>query len=611
LKIPQHKIEEIASSIDIVDVISAFTPLRKAGRSFMGRCPFHEEKTPSFSVSQEKGVYHCFGCGKSGNVFTFVMDTENLTFFEAAKQLAEKAGVKLEFEDEPFDADKNLVETLVEINRKAARYFHDNLMGRDGEYAREYLRERGIKEEMITKFGLGYSLREKDALHKELSKEYSREELIASGLFLNLPQNEMRDRFRGRLMFPIISESSRVAGFGGRKLYEETGFDEAKYVNSSETKIYNKSRILYGLNLSKNKIKEEGYVILVEGYMDLISLFQNGFENVVASSGTSLTALQVKILSRYTHEVVVVYDSDIAGQNASMRAIELIIENNLNVNIVVLPQGEDPDTYIRKNGKEAFQNLLTKRQSVINYIGDQFKKEGKLESPEGKTEFVRRIITLIAKMRDEIKRDFYIKDISERFSIYESIIRKELDNQLKLSRKGLTREIKAEPTIQINSTIEKYESEATQHEINLVRLLVDSDQETKDFLAENLEIGYITNPNVLTIVNYVIMNIDKPNKIAPVNLYNQFSEPSLKEVINKALFPEYVVLDENKKKLTEAKNYLINLKLSQIESELHEIDNKIKLDNRDTPDNRRLMKKKHELREEKRKLTAERISHKG
>jgi DNA primase len=599
MKIPQNTIEEIASSIDIVDVISAYTPLRKAGRSFMGRCPFHEEKTPSFSVSQEKGVYHCFGCGKSGNVFTFVMDMDNVSFFEAAKLLAEKAGIRIEFEDEPFDEDRNLVEKIVEINNKAAHYFHDNLMGRDGEYAREYLRERSVKDEMLTKFGLGYSLREKDALYKELSKAYSNEELTASGLFLNLPQNEMRDRFRGRLMFPIISEFSRVAGFGGRKLYESEGFDEAKYVNSSETKIYNKSKILYGLNFAKTRIKETGFAILVEGYMDLISLFQNGFENVVASSGTSLTPLQVKILSRYTLEVVVVYDSDIAGQNASMRAIELIIENNLNVNIVVLPGGEDPDTYIRKQGKDAFQRLVDKRQSVINYIGEGYRQDGKLESPEGKTEFVRRIINLIAKMRDEIKRDFYIKDIAARFSIYESSIRKELDKQLKLGKKGITRDVRREvfdePPEHITGAPKPSSSE-----IMLIRLLVDSDAKTKEYLMNNLETGFIANDTIRRIVNYIMININNSSKLTHVNLFNEFHDDETKKIIGNALLDENYVLQEEKNKnyTSDARIIISQFKLLDIRKQIKEIENKLKASNKYEPEALELLTAQQKLKNE-------------
>lgn len=565
----------------------------------MGRCPFHEEKTPSFSVSQEKGVYHCFGCGKSGNVFTFVMDTEHITFFEATKILADKAGIKLEFEDEQYDEDKNLVDKLIEIHKKAARYFYDTLMGKDGEYAREYLKERGIKEEMISKFGLGYSLREKDALYKELGKEFSKEEITASGLFLNVAQNEVRDRFRGRLMFPIISESARIVGFGGRKLFESEGYDEAKYVNSPETKLYNKSKILYGLSFSKTKIKELGYAILVEGYMDLISLFQSGFENAVASSGTSLTALQVKILSRYTQEVVVVYDADTAGQNASLRAIEILIENNLNVNLVVLPFGDDPDTYTRKNGKEAFQKLLDKRQSVINYIGEQYKEAGKFDSPEGKTDFVRRIITLIAKMRDEIKRDFYIKDVAERFGIYESIIRKELESLRKLNKKGITREFKNE-NMNEPKTPEQRSSKVTTSEIMLIRLLIDSDQTTKEYLMNNLEISFLHNEDVKKIVNYVMMNMSNPEKLTHVNLFNQFQDEISKDIIGRALLDENYVMQEakNKNYTTDARIIISQFKLVDIKGKIHAIESKLKAANNYTPESMDLLTTQQKLKRE-------------
>jgi len=599
LKIPQHKIDEIASSIDIVDVISAYTPLRKAGRSFMGRCPFHQEKTPSFSVSQEKGVYHCFGCGKSGNVFTFIMDVENMTFFESAKMLAEKANIKLEFEDEPYDEDRNLIEKIYEINKRAAHYFYDTLMGRDGEYAREYLKERGLKEEMITRFGLGYSVRDKEALYKILSKEFSYEELAASGLFLNLAQNEMRDRFRGRLMFPIISEQNKVIGFGGRKLFESEGYDEAKYVNSPETKIYNKSRVLYGLNLAKNQIKALGFVLLVEGYMDLITLFQNGFENVVASSGTSLTALQVKILSRYTNEVAVVYDADAAGQSASLRAIELLLENNLTVNVVVLPFGEDPDTFIRRNSKEAFDKVLSKRQSVINYIGEQYREAGKMVTPEGKTEFVRHIIGLIAKMRDEIKRDFYIKDIAERFSIYESTIRKELDKQLKLGKKGLTREVPSyiKSDKEQSAMVVPKESPS---ELMLVRLLVDGDETTKEFLMNNLETGFLTNETVRKIVNYIMVNLMKPDKLTHVHLFNKFQDNESKAIISRSLLDENYIMQDNKDKnyMSDARIIINQFKLTDIRNQIREIEGKLKASNKYEPEALVLLTEQQKLKNE-------------
>jgi len=577
MKIPQNKLDEIAASIDIVDVISGYTQLRKGGKNFMGRCPFHEERTPSFSVSQEKGVYHCFGCGKSGNVFTFLMELENISFFEAAKELAEKANIKLEFDNEPYDEDRNKIEILYEINRSAARIFHEHLKARNGAYAVEYLNKRELSEEMIIKFGIGYSLREKDSLFRSLKEHYSADDLLSSGLFVDLGRDEIRDRFRGRLMFPIISEAGKVIAFGGRRIYEEST-EEAKYINSPETKIYNKSRTLYGLNFSKSAIKQKGFAILVEGYLDLISLFQYGIDNVVASSGTSLTNLHTKILTRYTDEVVILFDSDLAGQNASRRAIELILEANQKATVIELPQGDDPDTYIRKHGVDKFNQLLNNRTSIIEYIGNRYKVSGKLGTPEGNTEFVREVIGLIAKIKDEIKRDFYIKDISQRFSIYESIIRKELENHLRTRSKGMFKETGT--VTEKPAAPEKPEISVSITELMLVRILVDIDKTTKKYLINNLEIDLIINPDVAKIVNYIMIELDKDETVTHVKLFNTFQDETAKVILGKALLDDNYVLQEKKKSyIDEAKTIISQLKLGRIKTELREIEHKLKSSN--------------------------------
>ncbi|HEY3250541.1 MAG TPA: DNA primase [Ignavibacteria bacterium] len=577
MMIPQHKIDEIASTVDIVDVISGYTQLRKAGKNFMGRCPFHEERTPSFSVSQEKGVYHCFGCGKSGNMFTFLMDIENISFFEAAKELAAKANIQLEFESEVYDEDRNKIEILYEINRTAAQIFYDNLKGRHGEYGREYLSRRGIADDMITKFGMGYALREKSGLFAQLKEQFSMEDLLGSGLFVDLGKSEIRDRFRGRLMFPIISESGKVVGFGGRRVFEDVS-EEAKYINSPETKIYNKSKTLFGLNLTKNSIKQKGYAILVEGYLDLISLYQHGIDNVIASSGTSLTPLHVKILSRYIDEIVILYDSDLAGQNASRRAIELILENDLKTTVIELPAGDDPDTFIRKQGHEKFNTLLQNRINIIDYIGSRYRKSGKLGTPDGNTEFVREIIGLIGKIKDEIKRDFYIKDISQRFSIYESIIRKELENHLRTKSKGMVRE--SNVSSEKITAPDNREIIVSLTELILIRILVDTDKNTKDYLIENLEIDLINNPEVAKIVNHLMMLLDKGEDITHVKLFNEFSDENSKEILGKALLDDsYVLQDKKKSYMDEARTIISQLKLGRIRHELKEIENHLKSSN--------------------------------
>lgn len=599
MKISQSKIDEIAASIDIVDIISQYSTLKKAGKNFMGRCPFHQERTPSFSVSQEKGVYHCFGCGKSGNVFNFIMDIDNVTFYEAVRILAQKANVELEFDEESYTEDRNQIELLYEINKRAAKYFYDNLMGSEGTYAREYIDHRGIKEDTITKFGLGFSVRSRDAFSNKFIGEFRKEDLVSSGLVYGVSVNEIRDRFRGRLMFPIISESGRVVGFGGRKLFDDD--NEAKYINSPETKIYNKSKILYGLNLAKKDIKEKGYALLVEGYMDLISLYQNGTQNVIASSGTSLTTLQVKILSRYTKEIVIIYDSDTAGQNAARRGIELILENDLKVSLVVLPVDEDPDSFIRNYGREELEKLLEKRKSVIDFIGEKYEQENRLNTPEGKSEFVREIITLIVKIRDGIKRDFYIKDIAARFSIYESTIRNELDKLLKLKNKGLTRETRTTPPI--IEGITKRELNVPGVELMLIRMLVDSDRDTKNYLMDNLEIDFVSNPEVVKIVNYIFVNIDEPKKVSHVSLFNEFKEQTPREIIGKALLDEnYVMGEKNKNHLKEAEIVIKRLKLNDIESRITQVDNQQKAIEPSSPEMINLMRQLETLINERNSL---------
>ena len=599
MKITQSKIDEIAASIDIIDIISQYTNLRKAGKNFMGRCPFHEERTPSFSVSQEKGVYHCFGCGKSGNVFNFIMDIDNVTFIDAVRTLAERAGIQLQFDEEDYE-DRNQIELLYEINKRAGKYFYDNLISHDGTYVREYLEQRGIKSDTITKFGLGFSLRANDALLNKFSEEFKKEDLVLSGLVIKSNLNELRDRFRGRLMFPVISESGRVVGFGARRIFDDDNL-EAKYINSPETKIYNKSKILYGLNLAKTKIKETGYALLVEGYMDLISLYQNGIQNVIASSGTSLTTLQVKILSRYTKEIVIVYDADLAGQNAARRGIELILENDMNVSLAVLPGGEDPDSYIKNYGKEKFESILQKRQSIINYIGESYEKEGKLNMPEGKTEFVREIINLIIKIKDPIKRDFYIKDISDRFGIYESIIRQEMDKLLKLKSRGLTRETPQFNELQQEEIEERKELNVSNIELMLIRLLVDSDSETKEYLMDNLEVDFIADKDVEKIINYIFRNFENPDKITHVHLFNEFNGKRIREIIGKALLDENYIMQENKAQnhMKEAKFILSQMKIADIRKQILDIENKIKSVNEYSPETLELQKKHQDLTRER------------
>jgi DNA primase len=430
MRIPDSIIDEIRSASDIVDVISLYVPLKKRGKSYTGLCPFHQEKTPSFSVSADKQMFYCFGCAKGGNVFTFVMEHDKVSFVEAARTLAKRAGIALPEESAEDSAQATENEKLYNACRIAAEQFTKNLFDSvEGKLALEYFRHRGFAQETITRFALGYSLNAWDALarHVERAKldagAYER-----AGLTMRREDGTAYDRFRGRAMFPIFSPSGRIVGFGARKMRDDDPL--GKYINSPETPIYDKSRSLYGLFHAREAIRAEEFAILVEGYADLISLSQAGCENVVASSGTALTEEQIRLIGRYTRAVTLVYDADSAGSKATLRGVDLVIEGGLDVRVVSLPGGEDPDSFVRKNGGAEFKKLLSSAVSFIDFKAAFFRDQGLLATPEGKTRAVRSIVETLARMKDELKRTFFLKSVAEKYDLYESVLYRELERIL-------------------------------------------------------------------------------------------------------------------------------------------------------------------------------------
>ncbi len=435
MRISDEKIEEVRSASDIVDVISAYVPMKKRGKSYVGRCPFHQEKTPSFTVSAEKQVYHCFGCGAGGNVFGFVMQFEKVSFVEAVRSLAERAGIVIPT-GRPDDPGSGEYEALYSAARSAGVYFHENLVQTvEGRLGLEYLKHRGLADETIRKFGLGYSLNGWDGLVKQAQKQgLDLDVLDRAGLLVRRDDGTgYYDRFRGRIMIPIFLPSGRTIAFGARKLREDDPL--GKYINSPETPIYNKSAVLYGLSHSKEAIREKSFAILVEGYLDLLSLFQAGVQHVVASSGTALTPDQVRLVGRYARSVTIVYDADSAGSKAAMRGVDLVLEGGLDVNVVELPGGEDPDSFVRKEGGQAFEGLLERSTSFLEFKAALFEREGLFRTPEGKTRAVRSIVETVARIGDELKRAFFIKRLAERFGLYESLLNRELEATLSKERK--------------------------------------------------------------------------------------------------------------------------------------------------------------------------------
>jgi DNA primase len=430
MRIPESKIEEIRQAVDIVDVISQHVQLRKRGKNFIGLCPFHSEKTPSFTVSEEKQIFHCFGCHTGGNVFKFITEFHKISFVEAVQELAEQQGITIEFDKAEYTEQQSEQEVLYDINTEAARYFLNNLLNDDeGEFPRKYLQERNIKLQTLRSFGLGYALKGwENFINYAKSRNLNIDKCIQLGLIGKTSEGKMYDKLPGRLIFPIFSPNGRVVAFAGRVLdSKDTG---AKYINSPESLIYIKGRILYGLSFSKDDIRRLDKAIIVEGYMDLISLYQSGIKNVVAVSGTALTDEQVQLLSRYTKNVVLLFDADTAGIKASMRSIEVLLKRDMEIKIVSLPKGEDPDSFVNKYGKEEFEELVKKAENFLDYETRYYESLGKFEEPATAAEAIRDLVKPVALINDELKRNLLIRNIAKKFNLREKLLESELDKQI-------------------------------------------------------------------------------------------------------------------------------------------------------------------------------------
>ena len=412
-------IEEVRQKNDIVDVISGYVKLQKKGSSYFGLCPFHNEKSPSFSVSRGKQMYYCFGCGAGGNVFTFIMEYENYSFVEAFKMLAERAGVdipEVEYSKEAKER-ADLKATLLEINKLAAKYFYAQLKTEQGKLAHTYLTGRGLSEETITAFGLGYSNKYSDDLYRYLkTKGYKDELLVKAGLISVDERHGAHDKFWNRVMFPIMDVNNRVIGFGGRVM----GDAKPKYLNSPETEVFDKSRNLYGLNRARTSRKP--YFLICEGYMDVISLHQAGFTNAVASLGTALTTGHASLIKRYVNEVYLTYDSDEAGTRAALRAMPILKEAGITAKIIRMEPYKDPDEFIKNLGTEAFEERINKARNGFLFSLEILEKEYDMNSPEGKTAFHKEAAKRLTMFEEEIERNNYIEAVAEKYRIgYEEL----------------------------------------------------------------------------------------------------------------------------------------------------------------------------------------------
>lgn len=429
-------VERIIETAQIDEVIQDFISLKRRGANFLGLCPFHNEKTPSFTVSPAKGIFKCFGCGKGGNAVNFVMEHEHLSYPDALRYLAKKYGIHIE-EKELTDEEKKLGserESMLIVNEASAKYFENTLFNSDEGVAvgMAYFRERGFNEQVIKEFRLGYSPEERDAFTQwALRNGYKQEFLEKTGLSI-FKEDYKADRFSGRVIFPIFSLSGQIIGFGGRIL--KTDKKLAKYLNSPESSVYNKSKVLYGLFHAKQEIIKQQKCFLVEGYTDVISLNMSGIKNVVASSGTSLTEDQIRLIHRFTEDVTILYDGDAAGIKASLRGIDMILEQGLNVRVVLFPDGEDPDSYSRKHGSAGTIEYISENESDFISFKTKLLHEEAKNDPIKRSSLISDIVKSISVIDDSIKQSVYIQECSKILTIDENVLYTEV---IKLRRRKI------------------------------------------------------------------------------------------------------------------------------------------------------------------------------
>jgi len=475
-------IEEIRSNNDIVDVISQYVTLKRSGRNFFGICPFHKEKSPSFAVSPDKQIFHCFGCGVGGNVYTFVSKIEGIGFFETVQMLAERANIQLPTLENSVDTQKEILKDKVyKVNEFAAEYYHQNLYKSQSKLGQEYVKKRQLSNETLKSYRIGYSGKF-DELYQELKKQgFQETEILESGLVNKNEKGQYIDRYRNRLMFPICDIRGRVIAFGGRVLDDS----KPKYINSPENVVYSKGRHLFGLNVAKKGDTKK--LLIVEGYMDAISLYQRGITNVVASLGTALTEAQGRLLRRHSEKVILGYDADGAGQNAILRGMDILQNMGCDLRVLQIEGAKDPDEYILKYGTARFNNLVEKALSVIEFNVKLLKKDLNLENTNDKIKFLNEIAKLISKVENSIEREIYIEKIAKEYNISKEAIYGEV-NKLTYKHTNSEKTLeKPKPVILHKKQEQKEVSPAIKRRENtIISILLTADLSIFEVIKQNI-----------------------------------------------------------------------------------------------------------------------------
>lgn len=508
--IPEYIIDQVRDRTDIAEVISRYIPLKKAGRNYKAVCPFHHEKTPSFMVSPVKQIYHCFGCGAGGNVFNFLMKYERIEFPEAVRELAQKAGVAIPQATAPSREKSSLSERLHAINEMATSFYFKNLVSTgDATAPRGYLNKRKIGPGVIEKFKLGYAPKLWDGLLAHLKKKGYEETLLErSGMIIKGKDGRYFDRFRNRLIFPIFDAKGKVKGFGSRVLDES----QPKYMNSPETFIYNKGNHLYGLNSSWEEIRNKNAAVVVEGYVDFITPYQHGIKNIVASLGTALTVDQIRLLKRYTDNIIILFDADQAGENAAIRSLDLLVEEDIKVRIAQLPKGFDPDSFINKYGADRFKGFLDESQDIFDYKLNFLLKRYDSKMLDDKAKIANEMLPLISRIKNAILQSGYLKRLAEILFINELDLKKEL------------KKVKPDYTYRYQPvTKEAWSSKSNMAEKILAGLMLE-DSLFIPVVKKDLDYADFKDHYIKKIVERLYHSYDTKRKISPSKLIDCFKE---------------------------------------------------------------------------------------
>ncbi|MDD5129944.1 MAG: DNA primase [Candidatus Omnitrophica bacterium] len=551
-RIPENVLEDILGRTDIVEIISSYIPLKKAGSNFKANCPFHHEKTASFMVSPERQIYHCFGCGESGNAFKFLMRHERMEFPEAVETLAKKAGVILPDQDNPVLAKAASLSTqLYKINELAAGFYKNNLHAASAAAAVKYLSDRGIKPAIIKEFHLGLATSGWDGLINFLrSKNISLALMEQAGLILPKDSGGYYDRFRNRIIFPILDMRSRVIGFGARVLDSSL----PKYINSPETPIYTKGRNLFGFNLSKDFIRDADCAVIVEGYLDFMIPYQEGIKNLVASQGTALTLEQIKLLKRYTYNIVMVYDGDTAGEIATLRSLDILIDEGINVKVVPLPKGMDPDTLVRNHGVDKLKVKIENAVSFFDYKLNVLKIRHDIKDAHGKAKIASEMLLTINKFDNAILRGEYTKKLSEEMAVPQQHILEELH---KLKPKSAVAVPVPQPAV-----LAVRQPEINPAEKLLIKFMLE-EAELIEKVMQQLSPADFSDPRTARIVSVMQDLVLQGKNIEPSVLMNYFSEDDASQLVCETMFMPPLADQEREKAINDC---ITRIKVQRLKS---------------------------------------------